>query len=200
MAKKCNICGKEIDKKNSIKIKGEWYCLECATKLKEFEKKSVSKKSYGTVPEVLALSVESPGAPVVRYFQMVTTTGIIHLGAYDNYKNDPDEGADEIVTSAMEGVYYKLLDDLKDKSYQMGANTILGIKISTASFSTVEEEFGLIVTLSGTPALTTRKKEKSTVKTDNPSLEKDIATQNDEFEFPGDFFDEKFEQIDNGNN
>jgi hypothetical protein len=131
---------------------------------------------------------------------MVTTTGIIHLGAYDNYKNDPDEGADEIVTSAMEGVYYKLLDDLKDKSYQMGANTILGIKISTASFSTVEEEFGLIVTLSGTPALTTRKKEKSTVKTDNPSLEKDIATQNDEFEFPGDFFDEKFEQIDNGNN
>jgi hypothetical protein len=82
----------------------------------------------------------------------------------------------------------------------MGANTILGIKISTASFSTVEEEFGLIVTLSGTPALTTRKKEKSTEKSDNPSPEKGIASQNDEFEFPGDFFDEKFEQIDNDNN
>jgi hypothetical protein len=196
MAKKCNICGKEIDKKNSVKIKGEWYCLECATKLKELEKKSVSKKSYGTVPEVLALGIENPGISVVRYFQMVTTTGIIHLGAYNNRKNDPDE----IVISAMEGVYYKLLDDLKDKSYQMGANTILGIKISTASFSTVEEEFGLIVTLSGTPALTTRKKEKSTEKSDNPSPEKGIASQNDEFEFPGDFFDEKFEQIDNDNN
>jgi uncharacterized protein YbjQ (UPF0145 family) len=196
MAKKCNICGKEIDKKNSVKIKGEWYCLECATKLKELEKKSVSKKSYGTVPEVLALGIENPGISVVRYFQMVTTTGIIHLGAYNDCKNDPDE----IVISAMEGVYYKLLDDLKDKSYQMGANTILGIKISTASFSTVEEEFGLIVTLSGTPALTTRKKEKSTEKSDNPSPEKGIASQNDEFEFPGDFFDEKFEQIDNDNN
>jgi hypothetical protein len=81
----------------------------------------------------------------------------------------------------------------------MGANTILGIKISTASFSTVEEEFGLIITLSGTPALTARKKEKSTEKSYDTSQKKDKTTQNDEFEFPGDFFDEKFEQIDNDN-
>jgi uncharacterized protein YbjQ (UPF0145 family) len=199
MAKKCTICGKEIDKKNSVKIKGEWYCLECATKLKELEEKSVSKKSYGTIPDVLALSVENPGIPVVRYFQMVTTTGIIHLGACNNYRNDPDENIDEIVASAMEGVYYKLLEDLKYKSFQMGANTILGIKVSTASFSTVEEEFGLIITLSGTPALTARKKEKSTEKSYDTSQKKDKTTQNDEFEFPGDFFDEKFEQIDNDN-
>ncbi|MEA2066702.1 MAG: hypothetical protein U9O65_06385 [Thermotogota bacterium] len=197
MVKKCTICGQEIDKKNSVKIRGEWYCLECAAKLKELEEKSVSKKSYGKAPEVLALNVENPGIPVVRYFQMVTTTGIIHLGACDNYRNDPDENIDEIVASAMEGVYYKLLDDLKDKSYQIGANSILGIKVSTASFSTVEEELGLIVTLSGTPALTARKKEKSTEKSGDASQEKDIATQNDEFEFPVDFFDEKFEQIDN---
>jgi uncharacterized protein YbjQ (UPF0145 family) len=200
MAKKCTICGNEIDKKNSVKIKGEWYCLECATKLKELEEKSVSKKSYGTIPEVLALSVENPGIPVVRYFQMVTTTGIIHLGACNNYRKNPDENIDEIVASAMEGVYYKLLDDLKDKSYQMGANTILGIKVSIASFSTVEEELGLIVTLSGTPALTARKKEKCAEKNDDASQENDITAQNDEFEFPSEFFDEKFEQIDNDSN
>jgi hypothetical protein len=82
----------------------------------------------------------------------------------------------------------------------MGANTILGIKVSIASFSTVEEELGLIVTLSGTPALTARKKEKCAEKNDDASQENDITAQNDEFEFPSEFFDEKFEQIDNDSN
>lgn len=198
MAKKCYICGKDIDRKNSVKIKGEWYCLQCAAELKELEEKSTNKRSYSTAPEVLALSVENPGMPIIRFFQLVTTTGIVNLGACEDYKTKPEGTVNGMIASAMEGVYYKLLEDLKDKSYQLGANTILGVRVSVTSFSTIEEEFGLIVTLTGTPALIARKKEKSTEKKHEVSHENEASPQNNEFEFSSDFFGEKFEQLDKG--
>ncbi len=200
MAKKCSICGKDIDRKNSVKIKGEWYCLQCAAELKELEEKSKKLKSYGKTPEVLALSIENPGLPIVRYFQMITTTGIIHLGACDNYKNEPDEDTKDIVTTVMEGVYYKLLVNLEEKAYQLGANTILGVKVSTTSFSTIGEEFGLIITLTGTPVLTARKKEKPAEEKEETTQEKERISKENEFNFSNDFFNENFEQIEKNEN
>ncbi|TYB92282.1 MAG: heavy metal-binding domain-containing protein [Kosmotoga sp.] len=194
MAKKCSICGKDIDRKNSVKIKGEWYCLQCAAELKELEEKSNREKRHGKTPEVLALSIENPGLPIIRYFQMITTTGIIHLGACDNYKNKPDRNSGEIVTSAMEGVYYRLIEDLEEKAYQLGANTIIGVRVNTTSFSTIGEEFGLVVTLSGTPVLTARKKEKTTEETEETTKEKERVSIENEFDFSNDFFNENFKQ------
>ncbi|MFW6122301.1 MAG: hypothetical protein ACOC80_15575, partial [Petrotogales bacterium] len=179
---------------------GEWYCLQCAAELKELEEKSNKLKSHGKNPEVLALSIENPGLPIVRYFQMITTTGIIHMGTCDNYKNEPDESTGEIVATVMEGVYYKLLENLEEKAYQLGANTILGVKVSTTSFSTIGEEFGLIVTLTGTPVLTARKKEKSTEEKEETTQEKERVSRDNEFDFSNDFFNENFEQIEKTEN
>ncbi|MFO7882733.1 MAG: hypothetical protein R6U52_09375 [Kosmotogaceae bacterium] len=200
MAKKCAICGKDVSRKNSVKIESEWYCLQCAAKLKELEEKSGSQKSYVKYPEVLSLSIENPGLPIIRYFQMITITGIIYLGACGDYRNEPEKNVDEIVTTAMEGVYFKLLGDLEKKAYQLGANTILGVRVNTTSFSTIDEEFGLIVTLSGTPVLTEREREKPATKKNVNTQEKDKVTQSDEFEFSNDFFDDKFKQIDESDN